>query len=614
MQVHGIMCSYLGDGELDLGTTSRWLESFVDTIFYFDLGYGDQPGQFSVDYARTFPEAKFAYHNPRDPAIWTNASAYRKEAFDAAMAAWSYSVDDWVIFVDASESLAIDVSRDHLTPPAPSAVILSYLYEEATSGVIAFPYYVFLQQGPITEHDYDIDPQLASSLEQQRDALIAAEPDMDPDVFAKALDDIAALEVANTAVYWSVEPTVMQEPTTRYLDRMFNVAALSSLNWASLDTFGASIGDHADHCGIVSYAYARDIPAPAALADDIGFNNRLLTQQFRNVGLTGNWATADPAGTHVSVTGRAVCPSYCYYIDQHDFGDKGVDGLPVLTAVQKWTGLFRQNPRDGVWYLDYDLGPVPVDPVTGGPSVPPSVWDSQPTTTTGPNAVQSTRQAMLGTPVVAALDDFDRADGAIGSDWVLGVSDSVYIDSVVPFTVESGAAVGYRQAIGERILSYMVWHEPQSMNQSIEIELTGGLWTSDHSYPDGYAELYTHANLTDSAAEYASFTFGFDPAGPNIYVLVWPNNADGSKGDDSTDATWFVGDAGDLPPGGSPVEPIRLRLESDADGTQRVYINGALVVTWIDPAPRTGQYIGMALNPTQPAASPRILQVGARLS
>jgi len=51
---------------------------------------------------------------------------------------------------------------------------------------------------------------------------------------------------------------------------------------------------------------------------------------------------------------------------------------------QHWVALWRQNPRDGVWYVNYDLGPIPVDPITGDPSVDQTSWDTQNPATTRP--------------------------------------------------------------------------------------------------------------------------------------------------------------------------------------------------------------------------------------
>lgn len=392
MLVHGIMCSYLGNGEVDIGVTSRWLLGFVDTLFFFDSNYGEAARKYAVDYAKTFPEAKFAYHDLGKPSIIQNSGLFRKEAFDAAKKAWNYADTDWVIFIDASESLSVNVPRDHLTPPGPGDVILPYLHDEAAaapSGIIKFPFFVFLQQGTPTEVTYDVDPVLATSIQFQIDQLTAQEPTMDPDEFDRQMNALLELQTINRAVYWTNTPKVQSEPASLSYDRMFLVSKAPTLDWSLLDASGG-VGEAPVACGIVSYAYARN-PNAATEAEDEWFPNRVLTQQFRNVGLSNTWATADPAGVTPSPSGFAACPAYCYRINQHDFGQRDELNAPILTTLDIWTGLFRQNPRDGVWYIDYDLGPVPVDPVTQDPSVVPDVWDGQPVYTTGPNQGQPAR-------------------------------------------------------------------------------------------------------------------------------------------------------------------------------------------------------------------------------
>lgn len=368
--IHGIVCSYLGDGELDIGKTARWLQGFTDTLFFYDLNYGEAARMYAVDYAKTFPEAKFSYHNANLPSVYEDAAVFREEAFKAADKAWRYDPADWVIFVDASESLTVNVSYDNIEPPDEGELILNYLRDEAAAAtdVVAFPYYVFLDQGTVTEEEMAADPVLYQTLIERQQILDDNEGEMDPADVAKEQAEIDALNAINNAVYWTCTPHMQAEPPGRALDRMFKVAfARTSVDWSSLDTFGTA-GDSVA-CGIVSYAYARDVE-PSTAVTDVGFKNRLLTQQFRDVGLPENYAATDPPGADASITGFAVSAAYCYYVDQHNLGP--------TTDMQSWTALFRVNPRDGVWYQSYDLGPVPTDPVTGAPAVDVEEWVGQP--------------------------------------------------------------------------------------------------------------------------------------------------------------------------------------------------------------------------------------------
>ena len=78
---------------------------------------------------------------------------------------------------------------------------------------------------------------------------------------------------------------------------------------------------------------------------------------------------ADPTTT-------LLAPAYCYYMER-------VRNLYVMVLTAPW----RKNPRDGVWYQQYDIGTVPLNPATGVPDVgvdpvtglplDPANWDTQ---------------------------------------------------------------------------------------------------------------------------------------------------------------------------------------------------------------------------------------------
>ena len=314
--IHGIVCSFLGDGEVDIGKTARWLLGFVDTVFFFDQ-QGDPARKYAVDYAKTFPEAEFSYAKQ---SIFDDAPAFRAAAFAAADKAWRYDEDDWVIFVDATESLSTNLPYDQLELVS-GGTRLKYLDDEvdaASGDVISFPWLVFLHQGTITEmNDMPVDPYLAADLEDRLDHTT------DPDEIAR----IKLIQGANNSViYWTCQPHVMADPPLDRLDRMFLVSTARTpglVDWEALDDPTAAVGTAAVSCGIVSYGYARysetDYHDPDLWVEenDLGFANRLLMQQFHDVGLPEVYATADPAGVHAAVGGFATSPAYCYYIDQY---------------------------------------------------------------------------------------------------------------------------------------------------------------------------------------------------------------------------------------------------------------------------------------------------------
>ena len=193
------------------------------------------------------------------------------------------------------------------------------------------------------------------------------------------LDALLLLQETNDSVlYWTNDPHYMTG--TRALDRMFNVGyakTLATAAWNRLDTFAAASGGAAATASIVAYGYARygEGPPPWTVDTDGGFANRKLIQGVRTVGLPETYATADPVGVSHPVGTQS--PAYAYLYSQYDTGDGDPD-------FNKYVALWRQNPRDGVWYVNHELGPVPTDPLTGDPSVDPDDWSNQPTSTTGP--------------------------------------------------------------------------------------------------------------------------------------------------------------------------------------------------------------------------------------
>ena len=391
MKVHGIVCSYLGDGELDIGKTAAWLNAFVDTLFFYSLQYGTAGRKYSIDYAQTFPDALHANHPMTPTGFFGNPALFRQAAFEAARAAWNYAADDWVVFIDASESLSIAKPYDALEL-LPDTLLLDDLYNAvnvASGDVLSLRFYTFLNQGPVTERTMIADLALAQSIDAEQAALQAElvtnpPPTRVVEINAR-LAELAEMEAFNNSViYWTCAPRYLEvAPSTKRSSRLLRVSGAPSFNWADMDSF-ASSAPQATGIAVVSYAYARYVEGEPNTANwtqdaDIGFANRLLMQQIPscNLGLPQTYATADPAGALALSPSDVSCPAYCYYYDQFDLGTGN-------NNFQQWTALWRVNPRDGVWYVNYTLGPVPVDPLTGDPSVPPEQWVDQQPATTGP--------------------------------------------------------------------------------------------------------------------------------------------------------------------------------------------------------------------------------------
>jgi hypothetical protein len=397
VKIHAIVCSYLGNGELDIGKTAAWLNNFVDTTFFYAMQYGQAGQKYSIDYAKTFPDALFALNPVGQTAFFQDPAAFRQAAFQAADAAWLYDANDWVVFVDASESLSVNTPFDDLALQ-PGSTLFKYLYDEVTaagaSTLITFGFYVFLHQDPITAAYMAADLDLAASIAAERASLQAELPTALPDRAAEINARLIVLDQMdqfnNSVLYWTCSPHYLDDPASRRLVRMGKVTALRSgtMTWDAFDNFttgAAATAATATETAIVSYGYARYVegePNRGAWVqeNDEGFANRLLIQQSlpnRSVGLTNNYGTPDPNGVTPTPVDFLSSLSYCFYVDQFDTGD----GDPTF---QQFVGLWRQNPRDGVWYVNYDLGPVPVDPTTGDPSVSTDAWSLQQPSTTGP--------------------------------------------------------------------------------------------------------------------------------------------------------------------------------------------------------------------------------------
>jgi hypothetical protein len=212
-----------------------------------------------------------------------------------------------------------------------------------------------------------------------------------------------------------------------------------------------------------------------------------------------------------------------------------------------------------------------------------------------PNAPAQPTTTLLD---VTWSDDFERADGPLGSDWVLGPAPGY--DDIHPFAISSGAAVATATdtaGVAPSTVNMMHYATAQAADaQVIEVEL-------DDCWPNGYVQLYTNIAGSGLQAQFADFQFN-ESGGPNIVVSVYHFESDGSSSSSVASAT--VSHAG--------TTPVLVRLESAPDGTQNVFIDGALAATGIDPAPVSGSYVGMGLQPTTAFVdNSKILRAGGSL-
>lgn len=109
MAIHGIVSTYFGDLEYDIGKSLNWTRYFCDTSFVLDTNSADSSRRYVVDWAKTFPDVKYSVFlgNPSFFGSRFNAANWRQESYLRAKQAWNYSDDDWVLFIDGTEALNV---------------------------------------------------------------------------------------------------------------------------------------------------------------------------------------------------------------------------------------------------------------------------------------------------------------------------------------------------------------------------------------------------------------------------------------------------------------------------------------------------------------------------
>ena len=186
-------------------------------------------------------------------------------------------------------------------------------------------------------------------------------------------------------------------------------------------------------------------------------------------------------------------------------------------------------------------------------------------------------------------DDFERADGAIGSEWEL-VTPYFSGAAPSPFTISDNALIGPGDPTPGNAYAWMrpVTTRPGE-SQFVECVITGLLQGfSDTS--NIQLVLKCQANATDLACQHV-WVAGDDPTSTLIFY-VQTVGADGTHNTQSPTATLVV----------DPDDPVTVRMEADADGRARVFINGTMYIdidTMLDvattPVPPVGDRQSMYL-------------------
>lgn len=108
MAIHGIVSTYFGDLEFDIGKSLNWTKTFCDTMYVMDINNSEFSRQYVIDWDSTLPLAKKSFFSQYSFLTSpTTAKNWRKESFTRAKTAWNYSADDWVMFIDGTEGLNV---------------------------------------------------------------------------------------------------------------------------------------------------------------------------------------------------------------------------------------------------------------------------------------------------------------------------------------------------------------------------------------------------------------------------------------------------------------------------------------------------------------------------
>lgn len=378
-RVHAIFSSYFGDFEFDIGKTVRWAQYFTHTHYALDTDLGPGSRNWVLSWDKTFPEVKVSFSSDlvwhRDVAA---AAAWRKLSFERADAAFGYADEDWVLFVDATEGLTFDSSAnvaDYAGVGPFYMWLLSEIEKAKTENrtQIALPFYAYVNSETVQYQPQVIDPVLSAELDTEYAAAIQLPAGIERDNKLRRISD---LRTANTAVITYAIPRYVSLGKSPRLIRA-DVLRSGTFDWSSIDNYYTNLSPAtvAGHTAIISYAYARWAVDPldrnpdgtaSSEATDVGWEMRRLVSQVRPVPMlqADDWYLTDAA-----VAGALPGPNLV----------TGTAGAVTSLRTPVYQNVFRYNPRDGLFYVDGDLGPVPWDLIHNKTSVDPYDWDHQPT-------------------------------------------------------------------------------------------------------------------------------------------------------------------------------------------------------------------------------------------
>lgn len=317
--IHAIIGAQLGDLEIDIGKSVPWTSFFANDVYLTDINVGD-PRYWVIDWDRTFRTAKYT---SLTIDYFTDPAGWREAQFLMADAAWNYHPEDWVLFIDGHEGL----SCDNRSQPDDVSVspFASFIHREVQRAIdlgaqwAAIPWYAYVRTGVVSAVSYEIeDP-----------ALVAQR------LLASGLD-ISVADVNTATVHVGVP--YYYQPTPGGMVRLVKVAALRDpgFDWNMLDQLTAPSANV--KVQVVSYGYAHWLNPEDGVDDGFAIR-RMMSRVLPLTGLP--MIGADNAG---------VQGPYSYSNGTDLLHNPGVGvAQPILTPM--YSSVFRDNPRDGIWYL-----------------------------------------------------------------------------------------------------------------------------------------------------------------------------------------------------------------------------------------------------------------------
>lgn len=428
MRIHGIISTYFGSDEWDAPKTIQWTKYFCHTEYLMDTDVDADSRGLNRAWGVRFPDVKSGVYTAFD--YFSDPAGWRRESFAQADMAWGYEDDDWVLFVDGTESLFVDDNYppSSMVPPAqptgpdeprltldPDNPFAAYVIAEAEGAelvgedIVYLRTWAFVANSPMFVSEQVVDPALAAEIE----GMVPGEVR-----HGMTKDDLEQVNTSRIPVMWAYYALAGWCP------RLVRVSALRDplFDWSVLDTYVASSPQTyvPISCSLVSYAYARWVNDPA-LADpatgmpsteenDVGFRMRKRISGVRNIPQLPytSWPPddsgaalyfaflPDPAlntltptqaagrgkefgATEVSATDEDFSDDFQVFLRRDVSHPWQVSPWPVFSELELTTPIyplkFREDVWSGTYYDPSNVSPPPWNYFTGKPSVSPEEWD-----------------------------------------------------------------------------------------------------------------------------------------------------------------------------------------------------------------------------------------------